>query len=135
MSKASKIDIQTLSWNQHIRHRPGMYVSNVDNPTVILREVIDNGIDEVLGGYASKLGFKQVGDFLMVYDNGRGMPINLKNDPTNPKVKITSAEIATSRMNSGSKYEKSEVAVGMNGVHECSPLGKLRGNKVQELLG
>lgn len=116
MSKANKIDIQTLSWNQHIRHRPGMYVSNVDNPTVILREVIDNGIDEVLGGYASKLGFKQVGDFLMVYDNGRGMPINLKNDPTNPKVKITSAEIATSRMNSGSKYEKNEVATGMNGV-------------------
>ena len=102
MSKASKIDIQTLSWNQHIRHRPGMYVSNVDNPTVILREVIDNGIDEVLGGYASKLGLKQVGDFLMVYDN--------------PKVKITSAEIATSRMNSGSKYEKNDVAVGMNGV-------------------
>ena len=113
---SNQIDIQTLNWQDHIRQRPGMYIGDTETPTVILREVIDNGIDEALGGYATKLGFKYLNDYFIIYDNGRGMPINLKVDPTNPTAMITSAEIASSRMNSGSKYSKTEVAVGLNGV-------------------
>lgn len=116
MAKKKEIEISTLSWQEHSRERVGMYLGDTSTITVPIREVLDNGVDEILGGYADKLGFKRDGDYFMVYDNGRGMPISLKADPTNPKEMITSAEIATGRINSGSKYRKTEKGVGLNGV-------------------
>lgn len=108
-----EINIINLKWYEHIRTRPGMYVGVKEGRLeTILREVIDNSIDELLNcSYCDRVEINTLGDFAVVSDNGRGIPITLTEEG------ITQTELGLSRLNSGSKFNKEgETAIGMNGV-------------------
>ena len=105
-------NIKTLEWNEHIRKRAGMYIGrlgNGDNPGdgiyVLLKEVIDNSIDEFAMGYGKVININ-IGDTgVSVRDFGRGIPLNSVVD-------------VTSKLNTGGKFDDSafKKAVGLNGV-------------------
>ena len=109
----SSDDIKTLDWKEHIRRRPGMYIGKLgdgshpeDGIYVILKEVMDNSIDEFAMGYGKQIivtiseeGIVEVRDF------GRGIPLDKVLD-------------VSSKMNTGGKYDSAafKKSVGLNGV-------------------
>lgn len=111
-----EIKIKSLKWYEHIRQRPGMYVGNLDNCDILVREVLDNAIDEALAGYCQNIYCDKLDGYITVADDGRGIPIYLTPDPMNEEEKITAMEAAVSRINTGSKYGKDDVAIGIHGV-------------------
>ena len=104
--------IKTLDWQEHIRRRPGMYIgklgdgsSSDDGIYVLLKEVMDNSIDEFMMGNGKRIEVKVTNELVTVRDYGRGIPLGKLRD-------------AASKMNTGAKYD-SEVfkkSVGLNGV-------------------
>ena len=112
----SEDDITTLEWNEHIRARPGMYIGARGDGTaaddgiyVLLKEVIDNSIDEYLMGFGRRIEVsvetENAGGSVTVRDHGRGIPLG----------KLI--EVVT-RMNTGGKFDsdKFQKSVGLNGV-------------------
>ncbi|MCM1520601.1 MAG: type IIA DNA topoisomerase subunit B [Lachnoclostridium sp.] len=105
-------DIKTLEWNEHIRQRPGMYIGNLgdgsysdDGIYVLIKEVLDNAVDEYMMGFGKQIDVT-VDDFTVtVRDMGRGIPLG----------KLVEA---SSRMNTGGKYDGKafKKSVGLNGV-------------------
>jgi len=104
--------IRTLDWREHIRKRPGMYVGKLgdgssrdDGIYLLLKEVIDNSIDEHMMGFGSKIEVKISEQKVRVRDFGRGVPLG--------KLK----EVA-SKMNTGAKYDSKvfKKSVGLNGI-------------------
>ncbi len=104
--------IITLEWREHIRRRPGMYIGKLgdgsspdDGIYVLLKEVLDNSIDEYMMGFGKTIEVKVEGTTVSVRDYGRGIPLG--------KVKDVS-----SRMNTGAKYDSKafKKSVGLNGV-------------------
>ena len=102
----------TLEWNEHIRHRPGMYIgklgdgsSSDDGIYVLIKEVIDNSIDEFMEGYGRVIEITLEGKTVTVRDFGRGIPLD-------------SLIKAVSVMNTGAKYDTQvfKRSVGLNGV-------------------
>lgn len=105
-------DITQLQFPDIIRRRPGMYIKNLETPEVILREAIDNSIDEIITHRAAtKIHIYNRGSVYYVADNGRGFPIHWKDD-----VQKTAAELGTSSLHAGSKFENTEASIGQNGV-------------------
>ncbi len=105
-------DIKTLEWQEHIRRRPGMYIgklgdgsSSDDGIYVLLKEVLDNSIDEYMMGFGKHIDISIADGTVTVRDHGRGIPLG--------KVKDVS-----SRMNTGAKYDSKafKKSVGLNGV-------------------
>lgn len=106
-------DIKTLDWKEHIRRRPGMYIGKLGDGThsddgiyVILKEVIDNSIDEYAMGFGKQLDIKISEDGVVeVRDYGRGIPLDKVLD-------------VSSKMNTGGKYDSKafKKSVGLNGV-------------------
>ena len=105
-------DIITLDWNEHIRRRPGMYIgklgdgSNFDDGIyVLLKEVLDNSIDEFMMGFGKQITVSVANGTVSVRDYGRGIPLGKLVD-------------ASSRMNTGGKYDSKafKKSVGLNGV-------------------
>ncbi|MBD5345335.1 MAG: type IIA DNA topoisomerase subunit B [Bacteroides sp.] len=105
-------DIKTLSWNEHIRKRPGMYIGNLgdgsygdDGIYVLVKEVLDNSVDEYMMGFGKTISIDVDDTAVTVRDNGRGIPLG----------KLVEA---TSRMNTGGKYDGKafKKSVGLNGV-------------------
>jgi topoisomerase-4 subunit B len=104
--------IKTLDWQEHIRKRPGMYIGKLgdgsasdDGIYVLLKEVMDNSIDEFMMGNGKKIEVRVSSDLVTVRDYGRGIPLGKLLD-------------VASKMNTGAKYD-SEVfkkSVGLNGV-------------------
>lgn len=104
--------IRTLDWQEHIRKRPGMYIGKLGDGTaaddgiyVLLKEVMDNSIDEFMMGFGKKIEVKVSNELVSVRDFGRGIPLGKLLD-------------VASKMNTGAKYD-SEVfkkSVGLNGV-------------------
>ncbi len=108
----SEEHIKTLEWREHIRLRPGMYIgklgdgsSHDDGIYVLLKEVMDNSIDEYMMGFGRKIDVSINGKEVRVRDYGRGIPLG----------KVTDA---VSRMNTGAKYDSKafKKSVGLNGV-------------------
>lgn len=105
--------IQTLDWREHIRLRPGMYIGKLgdgsmpdDGLYVLLKEVIDNSIDEFVMGVGKKIIVQISEDGLCeVRDFGRGIPLGKLYD-------------CAARINTGGKYdgEAFKKSVGLNGV-------------------
>ena len=105
--------IQTLQWNEHIRQRPGMYVGRFgdgsqsdDGMYVLIKEVMDNSIDEYMMGFGKTIEINIDGRRITIRDYGRGIPLNKLSD-------------AVSKMNTGGKFEDSTTfrkSVGLNGV-------------------
>ncbi|MDR1809239.1 MAG: ATP-binding protein, partial [Prevotella sp.] len=105
-------DIKTLEWQEHIRRRPGMYIGKLGDGTsaddgiyVLLKEVLDNSIDEYMMGYGKSIDVTIENGRVKVRDYGRGVPLG--------KVKDVS-----SKMNTGAKYDSKafKKSVGLNGV-------------------
>ena len=105
-------DIVTLEWNEHIRRRPGMYIGKLgdgsnsdDGIYVLLKEVLDNSIDEFMMGFGKQLDVNVTETTVSVRDYGRGIPLG----------KLVEA---SSRMNTGGKYDSKafKKSVGLNGV-------------------
>ncbi|MDY5827111.1 MAG: DNA topoisomerase IV subunit B [Candidatus Limisoma sp.] len=106
-------DIKTLDWKEHIRRRPGMYIGKLgdgshsdDGIYVILKEVIDNSIDEYAMGFGKQIivNISDDGE-VEVRDYGRGIPLESVRD-------------VSSKMNTGAKYDSDafKKSVGLNGV-------------------
>ncbi|NDV96017.1 type IIA DNA topoisomerase subunit B [Dysgonomonas sp. 521] len=105
-------DIKTLDWQEHIRRRPGMYIGKLgdgssadDGVYVLLKEVLDNSIDEYMMGFGKNIDVTIEEGMVRVRDHGRGVPLG--------KVKDVS-----SKMNTGAKYDSKafKKSVGLNGV-------------------
>ncbi len=104
--------IKTLDWQEHIRKRPGMYIGKLgdgssydDGIYVLLKEVIDNSIDEFMMGFGKKITISIDQDKVLVRDYGRGIPLGKLID-------------VASKMNTGAKYDSKvfKKSVGLNGV-------------------
>lgn len=114
MVQDKEIDIVKLEFPDNIRRRPGKEIGSTENPNVLLREAIDNSIDEIYGCSTCNFIYvktKESNGWNIVADNGRGIPIRIKEG-----LDITMTELAVSHMDAGSKFNKRDsVAVGMNG--------------------
>lgn len=105
-------DIKTLDWMEHIRRRPGMYIGKLgdgsyadDGIYVLLKEVLDNSIDEYMMGYGKTIEVTVEEGSVAVRDYGRGVPLGKVVD-------------VSSKMNTGAKYDSKafKKSVGLNGV-------------------
>ncbi len=105
-------DIQTLDWKEHIRRRPGMYIGKLGDGTnsddgiyVLLKEVLDNSIDEYMMGFGKTINVSVSAECATVRDFGRGIPLGKLID-------------VVSKMNTGGKYDSKafKKSVGLNGV-------------------
>ncbi|MDL2222141.1 type IIA DNA topoisomerase subunit B [Parabacteroides sp. OttesenSCG-928-N08] len=105
-------DIKTLEWREHIRLRPGMYIGKLgdgsyadDGIYVLLKEVLDNSIDEYMMGYGKTIEVTVEEGTVTVRDYGRGVPLGKVVD-------------ISSKMNTGAKYDSKafKKSVGLNGV-------------------
>ena len=74
--------VRTLDWKEHIRLRPGMYIGKLGDGTshddgiyVLLKEIIDNSIDEYVMGHGKTIEISIQDDLVTVRDYGRGMPL------------------------------------------------------------
>lgn len=104
--------IKTLEWQEHIRRRPGMYIGKLgdgsqsdDGIYVLLKEVIDNSIDEFMMGNGKKIEVSVSDEKVTIRDFGRGIPLGKLVD-------------VASKMNTGAKYDSKafKKSVGLNGV-------------------
>ena len=104
--------IKTLDWQEHIRRRPGMYIGKLgdgssadDGIYVLLKEVMDNSIDEFMMGFGKRIDISINGREVKIRDYGRGIPLGKVVD-------------VVSRMNTGAKYDSKafKKSVGLNGV-------------------
>jgi len=104
--------IKTLEWQEHIRKRPGMYIGKLgdgssadDGIYVLLKEVLDNSVDEFMMGHGKKISIDINEDKVKIRDYGRGIPLGKLVD-------------AASKMNTGAKYDSKvfKKSVGLNGV-------------------
>ena len=105
--------IEVLSGLDPVKKRPGMY-TETSRPNHLALEVIDNSIDEALGGYASKIDVCLNKDgSLSVEDDGRGMPVDIHPDEGVPAV-----ELIFTRLHAGAKFsnEDYKFSGGLHGV-------------------
>ena len=105
-------NIQTLEWQEHVRMRPGMYIGKLgdgssadDGIYILLKEVIDNSIDEFVMGAGKQIEVHIEDNKVSVRDFGRGIPLGKVVD-------------VVSKMNTGGKYDSRafKKSVGLNGV-------------------
>ena len=106
-------DIKTLDWKEHIRRRPGMYIGKLgdgaasdDGIYVLLKEVLDNAIDEFMMGFGKQITVDIRDERTVeIRDFGRGIPLEKLED-------------VSSKMNTGAKYDSKafKKSVGLNGV-------------------
>ncbi len=108
----SEDTIQTLEWQEHIRRRPGMYIGKLGDGTspddgiyILIKEVIDNSIDEFMMGFGKNIEITITDHLVRIRDHGRGIPLGKLVD-------------VASKMNTGAKYDGKvfQKSVGLNGV-------------------
>lgn len=105
--------IEVLSGLEPVRKRPGMY-TDTTRPNHLAQEVIDNSVDEALGGYADEITVIHHADgSLSVKDNGRGMPVDI-----HPEEKMSGVELILTRLHAGAKFSDKSYAFsgGLHGV-------------------
>ena len=104
----SASDIEVLSGLDPVRRRPGMYTETT-RPNHLAHEVIDNSVDEALGGHCTEISVTLHKDgALSVADNGRGMPVDI-----HPIEKVSGVELILTRLHAGGKF--SDTAYGFSG--------------------
>ena len=111
-SNYTEDNIRSLDWKEHIRMRPGMYIGKLgdgssadDGIYILLKEVLDNSIDEFVMGAGKTIEISIQGTKVIVRDYGRGIPLGKVVD-------------VVSKMNTGGKYDSKafKKSVGLNGV-------------------
>lgn len=110
--KYTEDNIRSLDWKEHIRMRPGMYIGKLgdgsaadDGIYVLVKEIVDNSIDEFVMGNGKRINIKIKDGKVMVRDFGRGIPLGKVID-------------CVSKINTGGKYDSKafKKSVGLNGV-------------------
>ena len=112
-SKYDAASIEVLSGLDPVRKRPGMY-TDTTRPNHLAQEVIDNGVDEAIAGYASKIEVTVFKDgSVQVKDDGRGMPVDI-----HPEEGVSGAEVILTRLHAGGKFsgKNYQFAGGLHGV-------------------
>ena len=108
----SEETIRTLDWREHIRKRPGMYIGKLgdgssqdDGIYVLIKEVLDNSVDEYMMGFGKVIDIVINESAVKIRDYGRGIPLGKVKD-------------VASKMNTGAKYDSKvfKKSVGLNGV-------------------
>lgn len=111
-TKYTEDNIRSLDWKEHIRMRPGMYIGKLgdgssadDGIYILVKEVLDNSIDEYVMGAGKNIEISIQGSKVTVRDFGRGIPLGKVVD-------------VVSKMNTGGKYDSKafKKSVGLNGV-------------------
>lgn len=111
-TKYTEDNIRSLDWKEHIRMRPGMYIGKLgdgssadDGIYILVKEVLDNSIDEYVMGAGKTIEISIHGNKVSVRDYGRGIPLGKVVD-------------VVSKMNTGGKYDSKafKKSVGLNGV-------------------
>lgn len=113
MSEYTAQAIEVLSGLEPVQRRPGMY-TDTTRPNHLAQEVIDNSVDEVLAGFASKILVTLHEDgSIEVEDNGRGMPVDL-----HPQLQISGVEVILTRLHAGGKFSDKHYSFsgGLHGV-------------------
>lgn len=104
--------IKSLDWKEHIRRRPGMYIGKLgdgsasdDGVYILLKEALDNSIDEYMMGHGKKIDIQITEHTVTIRDYGRGIPLGKLLD-------------VSSKINTGGKYDSGafKKSVGLNGV-------------------
>ena len=104
--------IRSLDWKEHIRLRPGMYIGKLGNGSsaedgiyILMKEVVDNCIDEFMMGNGRRIDIQLAENKVSVRDYGRGIPLGKVVD-------------VVSKINTGAKYDSKvfQKSVGLNGV-------------------
>ena len=104
--------IKSLDWKEHIRLRPGMYIGKLgdgaaadDGIYILIKEILDNSIDEYVMGHGKVIDIKLLDGEILVRDFGRGIPLGKVVD-------------CVSKINTGAKYDSKafKKSVGLNGV-------------------
>ena len=112
MSNYTEDNIKTLDWREHIRNRPGMYIGKLGNGAaqddgiyVLVKEILDNSIDEHMMGFGKRIEIKLDERRVTIRDYGRGIPLGKVID-------------CVSKINTGGKYDSDafQKSVGLNGV-------------------
>src|SRR5215471_11612802 len=112
MFEYTEASIKSLDWREHIRLRPGMYIGKLgdgsskdDGIYVLVKEVVDNCIDEHMMGYGKVIDIAINESRVTVRDYGRGIPLGKVVD-------------VVSKINTGAKYDSGafQKSVGLNGV-------------------
>ena len=112
IDKYTEDNIKSLDWREHIRLRPGMYIGKLgdgasqdDGIYVLIKEIIDNSIDEHVMGHGNRIDVSIREKTVTIRDFGRGMPLGKVID-------------CVSKINTGAKYDSKvfKKAVGLNGV-------------------
>ncbi len=112
MTKYTEDNIRSLDWKEHIRMRPGMYIGKLgdgssadDGIYILIKEVLDNSIDEFVMGAGKTIDISIQAETVTVRDYGRGIPLGKVVD-------------VVSKMNTGGKYDSKafKKSVGLNGV-------------------
>lgn len=110
--KYTEESIRSLDWREHIRMRPGMYIGKLgdgsspdDGIYVLLKESIDNSIDEFMMGYGKTIELDVKGHTAIIRDYGRGIPLGKVFD-------------CVAKINTGGKYDSEafQKSIGLNGV-------------------
>jgi topoisomerase-4 subunit B len=111
-TKYTEDNIRSLDWKEHIRMRPGMYIGKLgdgssadDGIYILVKEVLDNSIDEYVMGAGKNIEISIQGSKVTIRDFGRGIPLGKVVD-------------VVSKMNTGGKYDSKafKKSVGLNGV-------------------
>ena len=112
LTEYNESSIKSLDWREHIRLRPGMYIGKLgdgsskdDGIYVLVKEVIDNSIDEHMMGFGKTIDVRITDSKVVVRDYGRGIPLGKVVD-------------VVSKINTGAKYDSGafQKSVGLNGV-------------------
>lgn len=112
LNEYTEDSIRSLDWREHIRLRPGMYIGKLgdgssmdDGIYILLKEVVDNSIDEHTMGFGKRIDVKIADGTVSVRDYGRGIPLGKVVD-------------VVSKINTGAKYDSKafQKSVGLNGV-------------------
>ena len=110
-------DIEVLEGLEPVRRRPGMYVGGTDDSALhhLAAEILDNAMDEAVAGHATAIEVSlEVGNFLSVRDNGRGIPV----DPHPKFPQLSALEVILTTLHSGGKFGGKAYATsgGLHGV-------------------